>query len=169
MSESTPAPEGEPTAPQPATDAAPEPAAPTAALPPTPPPAAAVAPGTPVTPYGAYPPPYSFAPPPPKPPRERWINPSKRVAFSVISIVAALVLLFVGAVIGHAVATHNGRFADHGIVRQRTGPFGGYGPGYGTGNGSNGGRQFPNQQRPRTVPSGSRTAQPAAPSATTTS
>jgi hypothetical protein len=134
----------------------------TEALPPAPP-------GPGPSPYGpppyGPPLPYAFAAPP-RAPRERWINPAKRTGFIVVSIVAALVLLFVGAVIGHAVARHqDNRFAGT-VQHQTPRQFLPYGPG-------NRG-QLPNRIGPgrpgaTTVPSHTVVPAPATPSASATS
>jgi hypothetical protein len=114
-------------------------------------------------PQAAYypPPPYPFAPVV-RAPREPWVNPSKRVAVSVIAVFAALVLLFVGAVVGHAATRHHDRVDDRGFTRYGPAPRD-LDPGF-TG-------RLPNQQRPRIaptrVPGGS--ASPAQPSASATS
>ncbi len=102
--------------------------------------------------YAPVPPPgYPFAAAP-RPPREHWINPAKRTAVIAISIAAALVLLFVGAVVGHAVTKH--RQVDRAIDHARQ-----FAP-----NGRVNGGYFPqNGQRP-----GGQPARPVAPKATVT-
>ena len=139
----------------------------TAALPPVPP----VQPGYPPAgvggpmPYGGLPygaPAYPFAASP-KPPRERWINPAKRVPFIVVSIVAALVLLFIGVAVGHGVERHREvRFGGGAVEHQNSRQFGQYGPG-GNQNGIRG--QLPNRARPgaSSVPGRTAAPQPSAP------
>jgi hypothetical protein len=148
-----PEPESAPT-PSPAVTPTPTPTEQTAALPPAAPQQYAEQP----YPQQYAPAPYVFAPPPPKPPRERWVNPSKRVAISLISIVAALVLLFVGAIIGHAIDRNHG-VGNAEFQRPKVGPFQrNGGPNY---------RQLPNLPRrngPTSLPSVS-----AHPTATATS
>lgn len=84
----------------------------------------------------AVPPPHAYGPPVGSnpwvaPPRERWINPAKRTSAIIVGVVAALVLLGVGGVVGAALDHHDGHER---IVRMvpdgnfRPGPFGGKGP-----------------------------------------
>jgi hypothetical protein len=78
---------------------------------------------------GQYPPGYdpAFALPP-RPPRSRWIAPQHKVAATLIAIVAAVLLLGIGAV-GGALVSHDGhgdgRDASH--SRTVTGPGGSHG------------------------------------------
>ena len=142
-------------------------AEPTAALPP-------VAPPNPAAPPYAGPPPYDppqYAQPGSAPypftpvaraPREPWINPAKRAAVIITSVVAALVLLFVGAVIGHAATRHHDQVNDRGFTRYQPGPF--------NQNGNRGnGYPVPGPQRQNRNGPGSVPTPKATPSATTTS
>jgi hypothetical protein len=102
--------------------------------------------------------------PPPRAPRERWINPARRTAFIAITIVTALVLLFIGAVVGHVIGVHQvSRFG--GPPEEKIRPFGPYGQ-----NGKHG--QFPlrpYRPGPSTLPTRSASSTPASPSGTATS
>ena len=76
-------------------------------------------------------PPYYAGPPAPfapRPPREPWINPRRRTAVLVTGVVAALALLFVGAIVGHAVDRHHvTRFdpvGDRGVIGKNLPPGG---------------------------------------------
>ena len=66
------------------------------------------------------------------PPRERWINPAKRTPAIIAGVVAALVLLAVGGVVGAAIDHHDGHTRFVRMVPAdgnfRPGPFGGNGP-----------------------------------------
>jgi hypothetical protein len=124
---------GTPTEPQPVAPGEP------ANLPPPVPPAGA--------PPGAFGPPgYAASSPWVAPPREHWINPTKRVAVLAVAVVAALVLLAVGGLIGAAVS--GGDDHDHGYVRMV--------PGYG-----NGPRFVPPGQHKMPFPRGTATPSPA--------
>jgi hypothetical protein len=93
------------------------------------------------------PPPFAGGNPWAAPPREFWINPRRRVPALIAGIVAALVLLAVGGVIGAAVSDHHDRrygvFFEPGNGNDRMGPpFGPYGPNE---------RVFPPQRPPRSA------------------
>lgn len=97
----------------------------TAQLPPSPP-------APPPAPRSAAVPPQMYAGGPnpwTAPPREYWINPSRRVPALIAAIVAALVLLTVGGFIGAAVHGHNEHDRVMFVPGYRNGPVNGpFGP-----------------------------------------